>query len=198
MLPAHAFRVNPKMAGGLHSWCKPCCVEATQRWRADHPAEVADANAARRRPKMTKSCAECGCEFVAARKDALTCSRKCRLRRHRRNRDPEKERERQRKRARHRDHVRRTRRQAGDLTVADVSRLLAAQRKCPLCSCWMTVRRGPRQRQLDHIVPIAAGGTHTRANVRVICRTCNLARPWDGSDVEQESLWARSVVLSPG
>lgn len=35
---------------------------------------------------------------------------------------------------------------------------------------------------LDHIVPISQGGKDELDNVRVVCETCNLSRPKDGSD----------------
>lgn len=56
----------------------------------------------------------------------------------------------------------------------------------------MTTSDGPRKKHLDHIIPIAAGGTHTLGNVRVICATCNLSRPSDASDLNghQPTLWA--------
>lgn len=51
----------------------------------------------------------------------------------------------------------------------------------------------PNSKQLDHILPLNIGGTHTVGNVRIICRTCNLARPKDGSDLAgwQPTLWAQ-------
>ena len=62
----------------------------------------------------------------------------------------------------------------------------------------MTLEAGPRQKHLDHIVAIAIGGTHTRGNVRVICATCNLARPHDGSDLNghQSNLWASDLAAA--
>lgn len=36
---------------------------------------------------------------------------------------------------------------------------------------------------VDHIVPLAVHGTHTRDNLRALCAACNLKRPKDGSDV---------------
>jgi 5-methylcytosine-specific restriction endonuclease McrA len=49
----------------------------------------------------------------------------------------------------------------------------------------------PNSKELDHIVPLGVGGTHTVGNVRIICRDCNLRRPKDGSDyVGPIALWA--------
>jgi 5-methylcytosine-specific restriction endonuclease McrA len=65
-------------------------------------------------------------------------------------------------------------------------------RKCPLCLTRMTdepVRLNSKE--LDHIVPRNAGGTHTVGNVRIICRSCNVRRPKDGSDYTGPvTLWA--------
>jgi hypothetical protein len=45
-------------------------------------------------------------------------------------------------------------------------------------------------KELDHIIPLNIGGTHTIGNVRIICRKCNSSRPKDGSDYfGQLSLW---------
>lgn len=49
----------------------------------------------------------------------------------------------------------------------------------------------PNSKELDHMVPINVGGTHTIGNVRIICRRCNERRPKDGSDyVGPVTLWA--------
>jgi hypothetical protein len=62
----------------------------------------------------------------------------------------------------------------------------------------MTGEPGHRNsKQLDHIIPIVLGGTHTIGNVRIICRTCNLSRPKDGSDLvgHQPTLWAQDLAV---
>ncbi|WP_176737962.1 HNH endonuclease [Micromonospora inyonensis] len=56
-------------------------------------------------------------------------------------------------------------------------------RRCPLCAVRMTDQPYlPASKELDHIVPLGVGGTHTIGNVRIICRACNLKRPKDGGD----------------
>jgi 5-methylcytosine-specific restriction endonuclease McrA len=44
---------------------------------------------------------------------------------------------------------------------------------------------------VDHILPLAAGGTHTKDNLRILCPSCNCSRPIDGSDVtnQQMNIW---------
>lgn len=44
--------------------------------------------------------------------------------------------------------------------------LLAAQPWCDECSTTVDLT-------VDHIVPVALGGTHARHNLRVLCRSCN-------------------------
>jgi hypothetical protein len=69
------------------------------------------------------------------------------------------------------------------MTSAIQTAMRTAVDSCPLCMCRMTDDcRTPTSKELDHIVPLNVGGTHTVANVRIICRLCNLRRPKDGSD----------------
>jgi 5-methylcytosine-specific restriction endonuclease McrA len=94
------------------------------------------------------------------------------------------------------NHVRRVSYQAqfDRVTAQYESQLRAKVRKCPLCSVRMTEEpKLPASKELDHIVPLNAGGTHTIGNVRIICRTCNRNRPLDGSDYAGPvTLWAMS------
>lgn len=70
--------------------------------------------------------------------------------------------------------------------------LRQATKRCPLCSVRLIDE--PFQhasKELDHLVPLNVGGTHTTGNVRIICRLCNLRRPDDGSDYTGPvTLWA--------
>lgn len=55
----------------------------------------------------------------------------------------------------------------------------------------------PNSKELDHIVPLNVGGTHTIGNVRIICRRCNTGRPLDGSDYAgQLSLWCQDPEVA--
>lgn len=81
-----------------------------------------------------------------------------------------------------------------DITAEFERNLRKSANLCPLCGIRMTAEPGKsNSKQLDHIIPIVLGGTHTMGNVRIICRTCNLTRPKDGSDLEghQATLWAQ-------
>lgn len=101
------------------------------------------------------------------------------------------------------NHRRRTKmRMSSDVTPAYERSLRAKAKKCPLCWVKLTDIPGqPASKELDHIVPINVGGTHTVGNVRIICRKCNGRRPYDGSDFTgQLTLWATDpdvVVKQP-
>jgi hypothetical protein len=95
--------------------------------------------------------------------------------------------------ARNNAHKRRLRKQPFcDVTADHLQELLAHAKRCPLCKTeFGAIPQQPDSPEIDHIFPLAAGGTHTMGNLRVICRDCNLRRPKDGSDVVgQTTLWA--------
>lgn len=52
--------------------------------------------------------------------------------------------------------------------------------KCHLCGCTTPMRlRGSYEDnapELDHVIPLAAGGSHTWGNVRCSCRKCNILK----------------------
>jgi 5-methylcytosine-specific restriction endonuclease McrA len=58
------------------------------------------------------------------------------------------------------------------LRAKDIQRLFAAAQACPYCQKLM----GPREKTLDHLVPISRGGAHTRENVAVACHQCNTVK----------------------
>ena len=56
------------------------------------------------------------------------------------------------------------------LTRADVAELRKLQKGlCAICAQKRTLT-------LDHIVPIARGGAHTRKNAQLLCRSCNASK----------------------
>lgn len=74
--------------------------------------------------------------------------------------------------------VRRARMRGADTELIDVVSIFNRDRW--LCKCcgvktpW--THRGtikPTAPELDHIIPLSQGGTHTRANVQLLCRGCN-------------------------
>jgi hypothetical protein len=80
-------------------------------------------------------------------------------------------------------HKRRAIYKVTDITTEWLRNLYNDSHICPLCNNEMVEE--PRKylsKNLDHIIPINIGGTHTKDNVRVICARCNNARPRNGSD----------------
>ena len=60
----------------------------------------------------------------------------------------------------------------GRLSIGRERSLYQLQRgKCPICK-----ERLGQNWHLDHIVPIALGGSNTDENVQLLCPTCNLAK----------------------
>lgn len=104
---------------------------------------------------------------------------------------PYKDPEMARARRRNRDHLKRV--EVSDVTAAQELAMRKRARKCPLCGVRMTSKPHlPSSKELDHILPVNQGGTHTHGNVRIICRRCNQARPKDGSDyLGPLTLWAQ-------
>lgn len=90
-------------------------------------------------------------------------------------------------------HRRKTAGRYGDVTPAYEQALRDKAKCCPLCRVRLIVQPyQPASKELDHIVPLGVGGTHTIGNVRIICRSCNLKRPKDGSDYfGPVTLWAQ-------
>lgn len=60
---------------------------------------------------------------------------------------------------------------------------------CEICDTTMAFgdnHLAPNYPHLDHIVPLKLGGLHVRANLRIICRLCNISRPRNGQDLTEE------------
>lgn len=175
------FHPTPKLRCGLSSHCHECKNLGTRRWRARNPG-YEEAHNIRRRAPLARACQSCGEEFIRNRSGLNARCQRC-------------VREDRAARARvqntGRSRARRARLAEGDLTQAEVRGVLFSRSTCPGCGCRLTDKRGRRQRTIDHIVPLNQGGAHTLANIRLLCLGCNIDRPLDGSDVEQEALWAR-------
>jgi len=75
------------------------------------------------------------------------------------------------------------------VSASVVARLVAEAQRCPLCDVPLDQDGSTvNGKQVDHIVPLGVGGLHVESNLRVICRTCNLSRPKDGSDLPSGQL----------
>lgn len=194
----------------------PCAVCAGPIWinsKTSLPVGQATCRVCRGRraggeSKRVARCGFCEVEFDSRRRSDGTwtecCSRSCGQKRRAvaegryLGRDPEK----LKANYRAKNYRRRTaRRRRGDVTTAYERALRAKAKRCPLCSVKLTdTPFVPSSKELDHIIPINTGGTHTIGNVRIICRLCNQKRPNDGSDfIGQPTLWATDpeVILKP-
>jgi predicted nucleic acid-binding Zn ribbon protein len=84
--PAEDFPANPRMRDGRSSHCRVCHAAASKRWREANRDYVDAVNAARREEyaaehgQLERQCEnpECGRTFERSRRDAKTCSEKCR------------------------------------------------------------------------------------------------------------------------
>ena len=94
-------------------------------------------------------------------------------------------------RSRAHSYARRT--DVSDITPEQETAMRKRAKDCPLCGVRMTDNPGlPNSKELDHIVPLNVGGTHTHGNARIVCKRCNVRRPHDGSDFDgQLTLWAQ-------
>jgi 5-methylcytosine-specific restriction endonuclease McrA len=137
-------------------------------------------------------CVMCGRKFVGHGQgcNAVTCGATCRA---------ALKATRARDKARMRQGIRRIKTES-DITPQQEAAMRRKVRKCPMpgCGVWMTSRPClPNSKELDHILPINQGGTHTHGNVRIICRECNQRRPKDGSDyLGTFTLWAQAPGVS--
>lgn len=108
----------------------------------------------------------------------------------------------ERMRAHYREQTHRRRRrsvtQHTDITIAYERALRTRTKRCPLCQVRMVNQPYlPASKELDHIIPLNVGGTHTIGNVRIICRSCNAHRPTDGSDFTgQPTLWSQDLTFA--
>lgn len=59
---------------------------------------------------------------------------------------------------------------AGGMSAAEVRLVRESETSCYLCDTHLP---SIRQRTIDHVIPLAKGGLHVRANVRVACLSCN-------------------------
>jgi 5-methylcytosine-specific restriction endonuclease McrA len=59
---------------------------------------------------------------------------------------------------------------SGSHTIEDIRALLESQKgRCVYCRC--DIRKSF---QVDHIVPVSAGGSNDRSNLQLVCQPCNL------------------------
>jgi len=69
-------------------------------------------------------------------------------------------------------HRARKRDAEGSHTRADIKALFALQKSKCAC-CWASIKGGYH---VDHIMPLALGGSNDRGNLQLLCPTCNLCK----------------------
>lgn len=89
------------------------------------------------------------------------------------------------------EHTRRRRARLRELTIVPFTFAELEARLSLWPGCWIC--RGPKE-AVDHVKPCAAGGAHTLANLRPICKSCNSGKNanWYGP------AWAMSLAGNPG
>lgn len=76
-----------------------------------------------------------------------------------------------------------------DITTDYLLLLKSITQFCSCCGNKLKYERTDKHSyHLDHIIPVKIGGKHMRNNIRYICKSCNLSRPKDGSDIPLEKL----------
>lgn len=188
---------------GRQVWCSKACRQRI--YRAEHPAYVERQNelgrersAARYQPAQAveRKCAVCSATFLG-RPNGMLCSNTCQNRARRASkakrgtlvaekaraarryaeRYPEKVAERSRDTARRR----RARVRGAELGRNFSGREVAERdgNRCHLCGGRVNLRLKhphPRSASLDHLVPLALGGSHELANVRLAHLDCNVSK----------------------
>jgi len=92
----------------------------------------------------------------------------------------------------HKNRRARERNAKGQLSRGIRKALYAAQRGCcPVCKDALAMD-GAQKCHIDHVVPLAAGGTHTDDNVQLLCPGCNVSK---GAKDPIEFMQSRGFLL---
>lgn len=147
--------------------------------RADNALRQAAKAACQKKYQSTVSCSQGHGERWVANGNCVACTR-AKQRTYKRQRDPEERSRAQRnylakpgKRDQHQSYIRNRRAKEklaeGSHTGADIQRLLEGQGHC-CAACRCCVKGGY---EVDHIVPIAKGGSNWPNNIQILCASCN-------------------------
>jgi len=122
-------------------------------------------------PKIELLCKQCGNTFMGYQRNSY-CSETCRVRASRSI-----------KRYSNNEYSRRITKSRGERFDA-VDVLKRDRWRCQLCGKKLSPKHRGTYRddapELDHIIPLAAGGEHSKRNTQCACRRCNLSK---GSDI---------------
>lgn len=147
------------MSGVVHArTCSEACSKALEMFRRGYSERV-------------KTCPECGNSYEVrsranegAEKQKF-CSKRCCKRSVNRGR-------------RQLSHIQRAKKAGSKWEKGITLRSLSEEHgmTCYICGCECVEPRGlnlPNEATIEHVVPIALGGSHTRDNCRIACRDCN-------------------------
>lgn len=156
---AKAVKERPKACA---SWAERYAAQAEARWAA----------------RAVKPCIDCGCAVGRDRTRIYPAARcaDCALKakRERSHRSPSHRADKAYRKALHRGAV------AGAERFDPIEVLERDGWRCHICRCATPKRlRGSyddRAPELDHIIPLASGGMHTRLNTACACRRCNMTK----------------------
>jgi len=143
------------------------------KWCSETCRSRSAAEAAHRARGRVDTCIQCGaafCRLYGARGPKPLCGSACQA-----------ERRRQSERGRSRTHAQRAKAKGAARSYFNTARVFERDRwTCQLCGCKTPKRlkgtTDPRAPELDHIVPIGAGGAHLPENCQCACRRCNGAK----------------------
>lgn len=163
-LPVSNFQRNARRADGLQPWCRDCRrVERSTRYAANKGAARAALVAYRAaNQERTRELARQAAQRVYDRDPEAARAQA----RQRYAEDPGPAKERARKR----------RAQVASVVIGEVDLESLWTGECALCAepiCPATRHPDPMSKSLDHIVPLAKGGTHGQANLQWTHLVCN-------------------------
>jgi hypothetical protein len=173
---ADEFYPQKKSKDKLACYCKDCTKKKASKWKKDNPERNRknSRNWDRRNPEKAREVDEKWRNKNRGRFNEITRLSK--------QKKPEKYRELDRQK----HHKRRSVYKETDITIDWLIQLKENTKFCPLCKVELNdINKDPAQYNLDHIILLSLGGTHTKNNVRFTCRKCNLKRPKDGRDLIQ-------------
>lgn len=149
------------------------CKDQRTKYYAANRAEILEKARAKRKPVVhaPRLCDICGATYTPKRSDSLTCGEKCRRKLNY-----------ERGRAKRTDNNHKRRAARSGVLAESFSFAEIAERdkwKCQLCG--KPVNKAlksphPKAQSLDHIVPIALGGEHSRANTQLAHLRCNISK----------------------
>lgn len=145
--------------------CKSCTAEDTAKWRVENPDTFKASRSASKRRNQARYSAE---QREAYRRDPTPFKEAW-------ARYYESAKEYHLHRSKQADYLRRARKKeaVGTHTAADLKRILHAQGHiCPYCRA--NLRKV--KKHLDHVMPLALGGSNRPENLQYLCAPCNLSK----------------------